>query len=1093
MPELIDIHAIINQFATSCNSAQSEDDIKAASNIFFYDVGQLFDIKVTSHNEYTSAHGGRIDSIFNDIYFEYKKLRLFRKVNNDGIKEAVYGRGDRDHGLFHYLINFSLEECHNDEEIFVNLLTSKIGVGFDGERFVFCRFKRSDSKMNLFQSHKTKNFPSNVSKEQCVEFECSSPYNFEVGVKRILLYLRSTKKLQLTSNSLCKSFSNTSLITQKVIPYLYSLLEISIETNTRIKTLYEEWDRIFGTIYGNVESDFVRHINAVKAIYPIHASNLDVKIALFVIQTYYSIIIKLLIQNLFANLKMPTSVASAINDKSDLIKLFSGQQGDFNLFIDNFFEINFFEWFTLAENFDISIINDIILELDKYESTASVIKPEVVGDVLKETYESLMPKDLRHLMGEYYTVEWLADFTIEKSGYDAGENTTVLDPTCGSGIFLTHLIKRYRNKYNKTLSFNQMTENIISNFVGFDINPIAVIQAKGNYILSLGDITYLANPITIPVYMCDSILVPTVHAKQTNGNDSIDIRTSVGDFRLPILQNREASNVFLNVLSNCILTDYTNFEIFERLLEVDYDIKLDDSTRKIARNLFNQLLDLHYAGKDGFWPIILKNSFAPLFCEHNFDYVIGNPPWIAWKAMSESYRELTLDIWLSYGIFEKNAYDKITSHDDFAMAVTYVAIDHYLKMEGTAALILPQTFVKSLKGGEGFRKFLITRDNQEVPFAVQAVYDMLRVNPFRGIANNKTSVYVFKKGISMEYPMENYYEYSIKPTDRINYKMSYSTVENRLLYNRLSAKPINDGIRSPWLTLPSYLTDHLESYLGDSSYKGRKGIEPCGAKGIYLVKVIERFRDLLKIENLIERSRLQAAKDLGVHSGLVESDLVYPMVGGRNIDKWGIKDYIYMVVPHNCNGEGIYRGIPVESMQIDYPKTYQWLYYFHDLLRDTRIRSGKFFDINQFPWYRLDNVGEYTFKPYKVLWQEQARRLDCCVVSTLSDDFIEDKIVVTDSKVLSVSFDSEYEAHYLCAILNSKDIELIIQGYTINTNRGTDIVKNIRIPKFSNKNPYHIKVAELSIEAHKAYIDRNSAKLQEIEAIINDLIHHIFG
>ncbi len=84
--------------------------------------------------------------------------------------------------------------------------------------------------------------------------------------------------------------------------------------------------------------------------------------------------------------------------------------------------------------------------------------------------------------------------------------------------------------------------------------------------------------------------------------------------------------------------------------------------------------------------------------------------------MSESYRNLTLDIWLSYGIFEKSAYDKITSHDDFAMAVTYVAIDHYLKDNGVAALILPQTFVKSLKGGEGFRKFCITRDNQEHPF-----------------------------------------------------------------------------------------------------------------------------------------------------------------------------------------------------------------------------------------------------------------------------------------------------------------------------------------------------------------------------------------
>ena len=47
--------------------------------------------------------------------------------------------------------------------------------------------------------------------------------------------------------------------------------------------------------------------------------------------------------------------------------------------------------------------------------------------------------------------------------------------------------------------------------------------------------------------------------------------------------------------------------------------------------------------------------------------------------MSDTYRKQTLDIWLSYDIFNKSAYDKITTHDDFAMAVTYVSIDHYCK------------------------------------------------------------------------------------------------------------------------------------------------------------------------------------------------------------------------------------------------------------------------------------------------------------------------------------------------------------------------------------------------------------------------------
>lgn len=1088
-----EISNIITHFQQECNNAYSEDDIKKASNIFFNNIGKALGISVSSHNEITSAYGGRVDSIYNNIYFEYKKLNLFSKSNYDGIKEAVYGRDEKDHGLFHYLVNFALKESHEDIDRFLYYLTSSVGVGFDGSKFVFCRFKFSTKNTNIYHSYKTRKYPKNFPHSFNVEFECSTPYEFLYGVKRILLYLRSTVRKKLSAESLCETFKAESDISKSTIVYFRNLLEETLGNNPRITTLYKEWDRIFGIIYGNQESDFVKQVNALQKFYPFTFRNEDdVKKTLFIIQTYYSILIKLLIQNLFANLQLPATKPDIIKDKSDLIKLFYGQKDDFCNYIDNFFEIHFFEWFTLSENFDISYINNLISELDEFETTASVIKPEIVGDVLKQTYESLMPKDLRHMMGEYYTVEWLAEFTIEKSGYDGGINTTVLDPTCGSGIFITDLIKKYILKYSSKQSYNTLISHIINNFVGFDINPIAVIQAKGNYILALGDITQLFQPISIPIYMCDSVLVPTVHAKQKENQNFIEITTSVGSFKLPILASRDESNTFLKLLSKCILSDYISYEQFAARLSNEYSIVLSDDTAVLARNLFSQLLNLHYAGRDGFWPIILKNSFAPLFCENQFDYIIGNPPWIAWKAMSENYRDLTLDIWLSYGIFEKSAYDKITSHDDFAMAVTYVAIDHYLKDNGIAALILPQTFVKSLKGGEGFRKFCITRDNQEHPFSINAVYDMLRVNPFKGIASNKTSVYIFRKSVRMQYPMDHYFEYAINPGDKVEYSMQYELVRSKIHSVQLSAKPINEDIRSPWLTVPAAVTHHVDKFLGHSPYKGRKGIEPCGAKGIYLVEILERKNDLLKIANLINRSRLQEAKNRGVHIGFVDAEHVYPMVGGRNIEKWGLKSYIYMLVPHFSKGEGLYRGIPAEILQTKYYRTYDWLYYFHDILKNTRIRSAKFFDINQFPWYRLDNVGDYTFKPYKVLWQEQAKSLDCCVVSSISDDFVSDKIVVADSKVLFVSFDSEDEAHYLCGVLNSKIVEQIIQGYTIDTNRGTDIVKNIRIPQFDRTSSLHIEVSKLSLSCHKAYKDKNRTLLASLNKKLNDVVPNIF-
>ena len=97
-----------------------------------------------------------------------------------------------------------------------------------------------------------------------------------------------------------------------------------------------------------------------------------------------------------------------------------------------------------------------------------------------------------------------------------------------------------------------------------------------------------------------------------------------------------------------------------------------------------------------------------------------------------------------------------------------------------------------------------------------------------------------------------------------------------------------------------------------------------------------------------------------------------------------------------------------------------------------------------------------------------------------------------DSKVLSVSLNDKDEAHYLCAVLNSSDIDAIVQGYTINTNRGIDIVKNINIPKYNKNNSYHKELAEFSIDAHKAYTDGKMDKLNDIQKKIDAMVKLIF-
>lgn len=1078
---------IISDYLTKRSAFNKEEDVRANFSTVLTELSHAigFNLNLTGH-EVVSAHGGSADSVYDNVVFEYKSPMKFNTQH--GIDEAVYGRTTEitDRGLFHYLVNFSLDENsrYSDEE-FLASIKLKIGVGFDGYKFVFCRFVDSESKINLYEKHKTNSF-GKISTSQPLKFDVEVIDDFNVGMKKLLLVLRSTTRFRLSGKTLLSKFGPSSQLCKNCVSKIYDSLEKNLTSNPRVSTLYDEWNRIFGDIYGEIETDFTKIKQPICEFYNL-PNTINVRKTLFTIQTYYNLVLKLLVSDLFESLKDPSLAKKTNYTKNELNLLFSGRLAT-EYKVDNFFEISYFEWFIYAIDFDNSIITDLLLDIQTIETTASVIRPEIVEDSFREMYEGLMPLELRHLMGEYYTPGWLVEFVLDKSGYKGQKDKTILDPCCGSGTFITHAIKLLRN--NNEFSTDVFIKTATSNIVGYDINPITVISAKTNYLLSLGDISTSNEVFSLPIYMCDSILVPTVHAKQKASTNSIIVNTVVGKFELPVFKTRFESDLFLKEVSKCV--ENYSFDEFIEYVKNNLKISFDDVNMEVTKKFYNKVCELHLTSKDGYWGIILKNSFAPLFAKGGYDFVVGNPPWIAWKAMSDTYRIQTLDIWLSYDIFNKNAYDKITTHDDFAMAVTYVSIDHYCKNDGTVAFVLPQTFLKASKGGEGFRKFRITRDGQDIPFSVDEVYDMDEIKPFRGFATNRASVLVFKKGEEMIYPMHKYFLCKKSGKEFIDHNDSYSAAQNKFYTVTMDAKPINNNdIRSPWLTLTKEQQELADNFLGKSDYSGRKGIEPCGAKGIYLVNITNEKDGLIRIENYIERSRLPEAIALGVHPGYVEKDHVYPMVGGRNIAKWGITSYIYMLVPHYNSGKSIYTGIPESELKINYPKTFDWLNYFHDLLLSTRITSGKFFNKDTQPFYRLDNVGPYTFSKYHVVWREQNKNMVACVIGNIDDPFLGEKSVVFDSKVLFCSLDVEEEAHYLCALLNSKTISNIIDSYTISTNRGIDILKNIKISKYDSSDAQHRKLAELSKQAHNNFVANidNSSLEDEIEEAVLDLFN----
>ncbi len=120
-------------------------------------------------------------------------------------------------------------------------------------------------------------------------------------------------------------------------------------------------------------------------------------------------------------------------------------------------------------------------------------------ELLSEIYENFLFKtdpELKKKTGTYYTPPSLVEFILnEKLPINKGETNydiKILDPSCGSGIFLVEsfkrLVKRYENSHNEKLTdFNKLKKLLTDNIFGIELHPQAIKVAAFSLYLALVD------------------------------------------------------------------------------------------------------------------------------------------------------------------------------------------------------------------------------------------------------------------------------------------------------------------------------------------------------------------------------------------------------------------------------------------------------------------------------------------------------------------------------------------------------------------------------------------------------------------------------
>ncbi|MCX6276542.1 MAG: N-6 DNA methylase, partial [Bacteroidetes bacterium] len=670
-------------------------------------------LKFYPHNERQLANG-RADTVFNRLILEYKKPGTIQAKNEKNRRLIAQIEG--------YIEDLAQEERWKEERL--------LGVAFDGNYFLF-----------IFKVRKwIVEEPIPVSDQ---------------SVERFLELLEKlTSKSALIPENLIRDFGvgsgSLNYIASNTIRAFYFALHSN--TNPRIKVFFEQWAMQFAEVHGSMENKKFDTQTLFKSYGFKQNEQKDFSFLafFFALDTYYGLLMKLLAYQVvgFYTLKniagLPLSdwdefSSDQLHDKLEQLE----EGGIFRaepLNIRNFLEGDLLSWYPDVWNGAIeNAVRGVIDRLNQYDPETMELLPDQTRDILKKLYQFLVPKQIRHDLGEYYTPDWLAERCLNLVGYGAKEPDLfmkrILDPGCGSGTFLVLAIKRLKEhaKLKKIAPADTLLQ-ITKNIVGFDLNPLAVISARTNYLLAVADLLkYKKGEITIPVYLCDSINPPSAkHQDELFDQQAghYQISTSVGAFRFPeALVQRDAVQQITVLLEDCIKRKLTVNQFLDRVHRDQKSKEDNGNIDLVLAETYEKLLGLEQKGINGIWARIIKNSFAPLF-SGTFDFIVGNPPWVNWSSLPREYRDLSIPIWRNYDLFEHKGLDARLgkSSDDISILMTYVSIDKYLKEYGKLCVVITQTIFKSAGGGEGFRRFRLGRNG--IPIKVIHVDDMADLQPF---------------------------------------------------------------------------------------------------------------------------------------------------------------------------------------------------------------------------------------------------------------------------------------------------------------------------------------------------------------------------
>ncbi len=921
------------------------------------------------------------------------------------------------------------------------------------------------------------------------------------ALDRIIQNILALKLIAFNANNLVDSFCNPPIndgISFELVGILFDLLKSNMHMKTRM--LFTEWKELFNLAHDDISKQQAI-INRKKSLEALLDTGLSQKndeyLAMFALQTAYAIIIKIIAFKVISQIRFHESLIrfdKSMEMESEELRIQFSRLENGAIFreygMTNLLEGDFFSWYCNEKQWSIElsdVLKGIFEILCRYSEKAVLNNSKRSQDFFKKLYEAMVPAEVRHSLGEYYTRKWLAQNVVDEAVKLANvEKWRGLDPCCGSGTFLNVMIDKVLDE-ECNMSDDEKLVSVLKRVKGIDLNPIAVLTARVNYFINISHLMKKNHPVDIPVYLGDASYVPKTI--EFDNVECVDYIISTTKESINITLPKSVVNDISKFAQDMILVENqvknqneeAVTQIFKELIsEADLTPKICTKIVQLSRSL----IGLEKKNWNGIWARILSNYLATANLGE-FDIIVGNPPWVDWKSLPSGYRDRIKALCVSRKLFSG---DRLTGgiNLNICALIANVSADNWLSEKGILGFLMPEPLVFQ-QSYEGFRNFYL-EDGSRMFFCKFTNWTKAG-NPFKPVTQKFLSFYLSKKEMDYSKGVETEW-YIKKPKKNIDGLeeldiSEFFEYEKKYLACCHSKKNFFSSVESKEL-LDKYLTIGGKSY-----YIGREGIEFYPQElMVFKLSNLPSMDNCTCLRNIQNKKSKYKVPEFDV---LLETEYLHPMVKGKNIVPFHV-EWDEFIVPFPYSKDNPKVPIKLKELSKNAPKLAKYYQENKKLITEQTGYNEKIIGKDNAEFYALARVGEYSYAKNYVVFRDNTKWA-AAVISEVNTIWGGVKRPLFQNHAVSICEDLDGnfitldEAYFICGIMNTK----IVYSFMMQSSdsRSFPIRPRIYIPKFDKKNLVHNELARLSKEAHIKYnkMDELRDIVNEIEALYLQLLH----